>query len=44
MLNDLSNQDLLFIVCALAYGFGLVKWLLRRKVDPDKNKEEQNSK
>jgi hypothetical protein len=44
MLNDLSNQDLLIIFCALAYGFGVVRWLLSRNADSDKNEKEESSK
>jgi hypothetical protein len=44
MLSDLSYQELLIIFCALAYGFGVVKWLLSRNTNSDKKKEEESIK
>ena len=44
MFDNLTNQDLLIIICALLFGFGVVKLLLNQSEDSikeTKKKEER---
>ena len=41
MFDNLTNQDLLIIICALLFGFGVVKLLLNQSEDSEKEKEEE---
>lgn len=41
MFDNLTNQDLLIIICALLFGFGIVKLLLNHSEDSKKEKEEE---
>jgi hypothetical protein len=41
MFDNLTNQDLLIIICALLFGFGVVKLLLNQSEDSKKEKEEE---
>ena len=41
MFDNLTNQDLLIIICELLFGFGVVKLLLNQSEDSKKEKEEE---
>lgn len=41
MFDNLTNQDLLLIICASLFGFGIVKLLLNQSDDSKKEKEEE---
>ena len=41
MFDNLTNQDLLIIICGLLFGFGVVKLLLNQSEDSKKEKEEE---
>jgi hypothetical protein len=41
MFDNLTNQDLLIIICALLFGFGVVKLLLNQSKDSKKEKEDE---
>ena len=41
MFDNLTNQDLLIIICALLFGFGVVKLLLNQSEDSKEEKEEE---
>lgn len=41
MFDNLTNQDLLIIICALLFGFGVVKLLLNQSEDSKNEKEEE---
>ena len=41
MFDNLTNQDLLIIICALLFGFGVVKLLLNQFEDSKKDKKDE---
>lgn len=44
MFDNLTNQDLLIIICALLFGFGIVKLLLNQSEDSKKEKEKEEER